>query len=360
MEALKAELERKKQEKAALNAKHQQEGKKWVRRADLEKERERQYLEEQQKRDEERRRKLEEQLQEKSKPTYRPEKPAQKIGNNTDATSNGDASGSSDQAAAEAVVPMSKSEIIRRLRKLGLPATFFGESDMARYHRLRDAELNTDDLQLKMQQNVFQEELKQEAEKIRLAAAGSLDDGEHEVNKEQGDHESDEEDKDLSSRLAGTPEEKVLLWCKKMLREWEEELQQRPEEVKRTAEGGFVTGQYRQTKRYLRPLFKSLKRRSLPADISHALDLIVSCCMERQYVQAHDTYLRLAIGNAPWPMGVTMVGIHERSGRSKIFSSQIAHILNDETQRKYIQSIKRLMTFSQRQYPTDPSRSVLN
>jgi hypothetical protein len=30
-------------------------------------------------------------------------------------------------------------------------------------------------------------------------------------------------------------------------------------------------------------------------------------------------------------MGVTMVGIHERTGRAKIFSSQIAHILNDET-----------------------------
>lgn len=31
--------------------------------------------------------------------------------------------------------------------------------------------------------------------------------------------------------------------------------------------------------------------------------------------------MELAIGNAPWPMGVTMVGIHERSGRSRIFSS---------------------------------------
>jgi len=31
--------------------------------------------------------------------------------------------------------------------------------------------------------------------------------------------------------------------------------------------------------------------------------------------------LELAIGNAPWPIGVTMVGIHERSGRARIFSS---------------------------------------
>ena len=43
--------------------------------------------------------------------------------------------------------------------------------------------------------------------------------------------------------------------------------------------------------------------------------------MLKEYVRANDIYMSLCIGNAPWPMGVTMVGIHERSGRSKIFSS---------------------------------------
>ena len=33
-----------------------------------------------------------------------------------------------------------------------------------------------------------------------------------------------------------------------------------------------------------------------------------------------------------------------------------AHIMNDEATRKFIQAIKRLMTFCQRRYPTDPSR----
>lgn len=45
----------------------------------------------------------------------------------------------------------------------------------------------------------------------------------------------------------------------------------------------------------------------------------------------------MAIGNAPWPIGVTMVGIHARTGREKIFARNVAHVLNDETQRKYIQ-----------------------
>jgi hypothetical protein len=39
--------------------------------------------------------------------------------------------------------------------------------------------------------------------------------------------------------------------------------------------------------------------------------------------QAHEVYLRTAIGNAPWPIGITMVGIHERTGREKISSSKV-------------------------------------
>lgn len=35
-----------------------------------------------------------------------------------------------------------------------------------------------------------------------------------------------------------------------------------------------------------------------------------------------------------------------------------AHIMNDEATRKYLQAIKRMGTFLQRAYPTDPSRSV--
>lgn len=100
----------------------------------------------------------------------------------------------------------------------------------------------------------------------------------------------------------------------------------------------------------------------------HILKIVVEC-EKRNYKQANEAYMMLAIGNAAWPMGVTMVrhihpifflpvlkesfkvGIHERAGRSKIFSQNVAHVLNDETQRKYIQSIKRLMSFCKGKYP---------
>ena len=75
--------------------------------------------------------------------------------------------------------------------------------------------------------------------------------------------------------------------------------------------------------------------------------------------------------------GVTAVGIHERSGREKIFTNKVARthrrphplplrrgltprtdIMNDEMQRKYIQSIKRVITFLQKKYPNDPSKNM--
>ena len=56
----------------------------------------------------------------------------------------------------------------------------------------------------------------------------------------------------------------------------------------------------------------------------------------------------------------SQVGIHERSAREKIShvmnESGMAHIMNDEATRKYFQAFKRLITFVQRAYPTDPSR----
>ena len=55
-----------------------------------------------------------------------------------------------------------------------------------------------------------------------------------------------------------------------------------------------------------------------------------------------------------------MVGIHERSGREKINSSKVAHIMNNESQRKYLQSVKRLMSYAQTKRPdVNPSKKML-
>ncbi|KAI8886736.1 Prp18-domain-containing protein [Backusella circina FSU 941] len=135
------------------------------------------------------------------------------------------------------------------------------------------------------------------------------------------------------------------------LEEWEEAMLARPEEEKRSGAGKKAAVMQKQTTEYIKPLMRQLKKRTLEPDILARVAEIASRMQNRLYRDAQDAYLQLSIGNAPWPIGVTMVGIHERSAREKIFSSQVAHVLNDETSRKWIQSVKRLMTFIQSKYP---------
>ncbi|GAA6039781.1 hypothetical protein JCM8097_004218 [Rhodosporidiobolus ruineniae] len=140
---------------------------------------------------------------------------------------------------------------------------------------------------------------------------------------------------------------------KRVLKEWEASLAARPDAVKRSTQGKIAAATQATSAEYLKPLFKSLRKRDLQTDVLQNVAEIAHNMQTREYLRANDAYLRLSIGNAPWPIGVTMVGIHERSGREKIFSNNVAHVLNDETSRKYIQSLKRLLTFAQAVRPPD-------
>lgn len=143
----------------------------------------------------------------------------------------------------------------------------------------------------------------------------------------------------------------MVLFLKRLLREWEEDLEARPDEVKRSSQGRMAFVLQKQAKESLKPLFKHLKRDELPADILPRLAQICGQLQDREYTEANSVYLKIAIGNAPWPIGVTMVGIHERSARERISSSQVAHALNDEATRKWLQALKRVITFCESKYP---------
>ena len=89
-------------------------------------------------------------------------------------------------------------------------------------------------------------------------------------------------------------------------------------------------------------------------------DIVVNC-EAGEFVRAHDSYMDVAIGRAAWPIGVTMVGIHARSGREKIGTSNVAHMMNSEANRKYLTSVKRLMSYAQKKRPdVHPSKKVTN
>ncbi|PPQ73973.1 hypothetical protein CVT24_012535 [Panaeolus cyanescens] len=250
---------------------------------------------------------------------------------------------------AESSYNIPNDEVIRRLRAKGQPIRLFGESDKERRLRLRALELIEEVGHDRLGgQNDFKKAL-EDVEKSELEKKNGGNKG------KKKDDLNDAANSVLDLSLLKTDKDKLypLIYyaLKRTLKEWAEAMDERPDEIKRTAQGKRAAATQVQSAEYLKPLFKTLRSRSLPDDMLTRIAEIVHYMQKREYQKANDSYLRLSIGNAPWPIGVTMVGIHERSAREKISADQVAHVLNDEVSRKYIQSLKRLLTFSQTKYP---------
>jgi pre-mRNA-splicing factor 18 len=159
--------------------------------------------------------------------------------------------------------------------------------------------------------------------------------------------------------LTRTREEVIKLWIEDIMRSWMKELASRSEQESRTAQGRAALAAARETETQIEPLLSALQQRKLDKNILTRLYDVVSECKAREYRRAFDEYIKLTIGNAPWPVGVTMVGIHARSGREKIAESKVTHIMKDDIVRAYMTSIKRLMTKCQALNPPDaPSKRM--
>ncbi|XP_013396115.1 pre-mRNA-splicing factor 18-like [Lingula anatina] len=256
-----------------------------------------------------------------------------------------------------------RKEVIRRLRERVEPITLFGETEYEAYQRLRKLEILEPDVN-----KGYKNDLKAAMDKVDsdylqeiLKSGGDDDKKSNDVKVMQVEITGDDFKK-MREELETCNHEKaqgiLLEYLQYILYLWGTDLNNRPEEEKRSTRGKLASATHSQTVSYLKPLFRKLKQRRMQTDILECLIEITKFLLERDYIRASDHYYEMAIGNAPWPVGVTMVGIHARTGREKISSRFVAHVLNDETQRKYIQALKRLMTYCQRFFPTDPSRMV--
>jgi pre-mRNA-splicing factor 18 len=142
-----------------------------------------------------------------------------------------------------------------------------------------------------------------------------------------------------------------------VLREWELALAR--EDNADTFAGQAARHAMVSSKETMRPLFRKFEQGDLDESILEAIVEIVKAAQERRYVDANDGYLRLSIGKAAWPIGVTMVGIHERSAREKLHGGERGHIMGSEVTRKYLQSIKRCLTFAQVRWPPEDVRQLM-
>lgn len=260
-----------------------------------------------------------------------------------------------------------RTEVIRRLRDRGEPILLFAETEVESFKRLRKLEIHQPESNRGFR-NDFQEAMDQ----VDQAYLDEILNSESQTQNAKPQKKKD--DLDLDGAVAWEEIENmaktigknnkdydmhvITLLFQHILKLWRDQLTSYSAHEKMTTKVKTNRVIFTQTKEYMKPLFRKLKNRTLPEDILESLVDISKNLVNRNYIAASDSYLEMAIGNAPWPIGVTMVGIHARTGREKIFSKNVAHVMNDETQRKYIQGLKRLMTKCQECFPTDPSRCV--
>ena len=214
-----------------------------------------------------------------------------------------------DDRVEERVKALSKlpaQDVIKRLRQLGQPVTLFGETADERIRRL-----------------AVHDPRNEGEDDYRLR-------GGHEITETKETKEKDDEDEVDEDDFS-----RIRSWIKARLKAWESALESRSDADKRSAQGRLKTKTYKQTKEYIRPLTRLCKRKGLEPSIKGSLLEMIAHCDAGEFVKANDAYILVAIGNAAWPIGVTSVGIHTRTAREKVEQKNVAHVMNDEAQRKY-------------------------
>lgn len=84
------------------------------------------------------------------------------------------------------------------------------------------------------------------------------------------------------------------------------DLSDRATDVAETAKGRQASEEFQATKKSFGYLYQQLESREMVEDVKKGIFLMVRAMKERNYAQADAILLNaIAIGNAPWPIGVT-------------------------------------------------------
>jgi pre-mRNA-splicing factor 18 len=170
---------------------------------------------------------------------------------------------------------IAEEELLVRLRELNEPALLFGESHAARLRRYR--KLTQRALTPKMSDGPIPTtlELVKEAE---MKVPDSVP--------AKGTKERDFLFRQLASYFT------------MVLREWELALARREVNVKESYQGKAAYNAMVQSRENMRPLFKKFEKGDIEDGVLTPVVEIVRCAQERRYVDANDGYLRLSIGKA--------------------------------------------------------------
>ena len=181
-----------------------------------------------------------------------------------------------DMAAREGEEDIHDEELFSLLRTLKEPITLFGETHkqrLRRYRRLTAPELTSQPTQSDGPIPTTLELVPEAAMKVPPSVP------------------RDQDGRNFLFRQLASYFTMVLI-------EWELALSQRPKSVKESFQGKAAYNAMVQSRENMRPLFKKFEKGELEDGILEPVVEIVRASQERRYVDANDGYLRLSIGKA--------------------------------------------------------------
>ncbi|KAK6198942.1 uncharacterized protein RJT21DRAFT_122597 [Scheffersomyces amazonensis] len=130
---------------------------------------------------------------------------------------------------------------------------------------------------------------------------------------------------------------KIRVIIKSLVKDWENHVLKNPNNIQSEL--------LHETKRDLVPLLYKLRSSTLSTEMTISLLTILYYVQNHDYRRANESYLKLSIGNVAWPIGVEHIGIHARSSATRISGTkQAANIMINDKTKRWITSIKRLIT----------------
>lgn len=174
------------------------------------------------------------------------------------------------------------------------PITLFGEDDAARLRRLRSVvesgpvEIDDDAEMMEGQVNDFLRDIydiRRKQKRFGGGGGGGNGDGDKEEGGDGAAAAAADADKDDAKKMQVgwkelSGEDKILVFFKRLLDEWNREVEEMPEAEKRTAKGKSVVATYKQCARYMNPLFKMCRKK-----VTFCVLLIVSSILAIIHLQ---------------------------------------------------------------------------
>lgn len=112
----------------------------------------------------------------------------------------------------------------------------------------------------------------------------------------------------------------LVIYCffKALLKQWQQDIQHQDmllhHQAKRTTQQKLELRNFNLCKEHIQPLFQLCKSQQLGFDVQEKIFNMVRFCEQGDFRSAHDEYIKTAIGNSAWPIGLTMVRTGDGDG----------------------------------------------